>query len=120
MPLAEHFLQATGAGRKRLASCALERLESYEWAGNVRELKNAVGRAVFHSSTPWITREAVDAAVGRPSAVRVERDIGVLEATLRRYDGNVTAAARALQMPRSTLRDRLAQLHPKTAKSQDR
>jgi len=44
VPLAEHFLGRVGAG-KRLSAEAAARLIRHRWAGNVRELKNAMERA---------------------------------------------------------------------------
>jgi two-component system response regulator AtoC len=50
VPLSEFFLARTcrelGAGRKTIAPGALETLERYPWPGNIRELENAVARAV--------------------------------------------------------------------------
>ncbi|WMN59220.1 transcriptional regulator TyrR [Pseudoalteromonas xiamenensis] len=49
-PLAEHFIQKyahqTGQEAPRLADSCLEFLEQYPWPGNVRQLENAVYRAV--------------------------------------------------------------------------
>jgi DNA-binding NtrC family response regulator len=44
VPLAEHFLDRAGGG-KRLSSDAASRLIRHAWPGNVRELKNAMERA---------------------------------------------------------------------------
>jgi DNA-binding NtrC family response regulator len=44
VPLAEHFLDRAGGG-KRLSAEAASRLIRYFWPGNVRELKNAMERA---------------------------------------------------------------------------
>ena len=53
-PLARHFVRGAcrTAGRRELdiAPEALELLTSYEWPGNIRELKNAIDRAVLLSS----------------------------------------------------------------------
>src|SRR4029450_2360873 len=41
--LAEHFLEQNATyGRKRLSDSAMDCLERYRWAGNVRERQNAV------------------------------------------------------------------------------
>ncbi|MGX7705637.1 sigma-54-dependent transcriptional regulator [Methylobacterium sp. Gmos1] len=45
LPLAEHFLCASGAGPKRLASDAAAALMRHPWPGNVRELRNVIERA---------------------------------------------------------------------------
>jgi DNA-binding NtrC family response regulator len=44
VPLAEHFLDRAGGG-KRLSADAASRLIRHAWPGNVRELKNAMDRA---------------------------------------------------------------------------
>jgi DNA-binding NtrC family response regulator len=50
VPLSEFFLARTcrelGKGRKTIAPGTLEALERYPWPGNIRELENAVARAV--------------------------------------------------------------------------
>jgi DNA-binding NtrC family response regulator len=59
LPLSEAFLLRScaemGCGRKRLAPDSIEILERYAWPGNIRELENAVGRAVTLSEGEDIT-----------------------------------------------------------------
>jgi DNA-binding NtrC family response regulator len=59
LPLAEAFLKRScaemGLGTKRLAPESAEILERYPWPGNIRELENAVGRAVALSEGEEIT-----------------------------------------------------------------
>ncbi len=45
LPLAEHFLCASGAGQKRLGPEAAAALMRHPWPGNVRELRNVIERA---------------------------------------------------------------------------
>lgn len=60
-PLAEHFVrQATrrsGKGVLGLDDSALSVLERYDWPGNIRELSNAIERAVILASRPILTGE---------------------------------------------------------------
>ncbi|MGO8994795.1 MAG: sigma 54-interacting transcriptional regulator [Polyangiaceae bacterium] len=62
-PLARHFvdLACKQSGRRRLgiADEALARLRSYEWPGNIRELKNVIDRAVLLCSGTLITADHV-------------------------------------------------------------
>jgi len=50
VPLADFFLVRAcaelGTGRKTLSAAAMEAMDRYPWPGNIRELENAVGRAV--------------------------------------------------------------------------
>lgn len=93
-------------------------LEAYTWPGNVRELEHAVQRAVIVCPGPQIRTE--DLALG----VQEERPIGVfvsLEEHERRYIrevlektgwiiGGVNGAAAILDLPESTLRNRMHKL----------
>lgn len=45
VPLAEHFLQLGGGPAPALSAPAAEMLRRYTWAGNVRELRNAIAHA---------------------------------------------------------------------------
>ena len=94
---------------------AVARLESYEWPGNIRELKNAIDRAVLLSSGDSIDPQAVPAGdhVGDAAAgARLRQDLATFERqriveALDRCAGNQTKAAQLLGISRRTLVTRL-------------
>ena len=109
-PLARHFVlqMQPDVGERRLEAQALARLQAYPWPGNVRELRNVLELAAVGCDGALIDLPAVERALGRvsePCVVPVSGDS--LRETLEQYGGNMSAAARALGIPRSTLRDRL-------------
>jgi two-component system response regulator PilR (NtrC family) len=65
--LAEHFLakyaEQMGKSVTGLSRPALEALQRHEWPGNIRELENAIERAVALESTPTILPESLPASV---------------------------------------------------------
>lgn len=109
-PLAAHFLRLMEpeVGERRLEPRALDRLCDYPWPGNVRELRNLLELAAIDCDGALIDFASVDRALRRgsePSVARPSADS--LREALEQYGGNMSAAARALGIPRSTLRDRL-------------
>jgi DNA-binding NtrC family response regulator len=133
--LASHFIAkyatANGVGPKRLSPEAMAQVCDHPWRGNVRELENAMHRAVLLSSGPDIGVDAIrtpdgtlvgsardefaaraaDAAhaaaralVGRTVA-EVEQDL-IIE-TLTHCLGNRTHAANILGISIRTLRNKL-------------
>ena len=109
-PLARHFLHQMqpDLGERELTADALERLRNHPWAGNVRELRNVLELAAVDSDGPTVSLRAVEASLRRvvePSGAVPTVDS--LREALEHYGGNVAATARALGIPRSTLRDRL-------------
>lgn len=70
--LAEHFLQLSarklGRPATSLTPDALLAIKSYSWPGNVREMENAIERAVILASDSQITKEllAIDSSVEIP------------------------------------------------------
>ena len=109
-PLARHFIRRMESelGERQLDPHALERLRRYPWPGNVRELRNVLELAAVHCPSVVLDLEAIDRALQRcaePSVLRPSGDS--LREALEHYGGNMSAAARALGIPRSTLRDRL-------------
>ncbi|MDZ7379619.1 MAG: sigma-54 dependent transcriptional regulator [candidate division KSB1 bacterium] len=124
LPLAEAILRRfqtlPGSQRWALTPDAQQALVEYDWPGNIRELRNVLERATLLAREPEITadqlalnvdprqfqssgdEEAGDLAL---SLAEVERRhiLKVLEAV----GGDVAKAAEHLQLPRSTLYQRL-------------
>ena len=129
--LAEHFRVLYGARHERtqvvgFSKAALELLVGYDWPGNVRELENVVEAALVLSDGTEIGPEALPVEVGGRSrvedlpeaddALRIPAGTSLPEAerriildTLRRTDGNKTAAARILGIGLRTLYRKLEQ-----------
>src|SRR3989441_7524545 len=65
--LAEHFLtkyaEQMGKSISGIARSALELLLQHEWPGNIRELENAIERAVALESTPAILAESLPPSI---------------------------------------------------------
>ena len=118
--LAAHFLdkQARRLDKpiRGISPAALQRLLAYGWPGNVRELENAMERALLLETTdrvqvgnlppqllaPTVSqRRSADAAQAVLPLVEVERQ--ALVHALAASDRNLTKAARALQINRTTL-----------------
>jgi DNA-binding NtrC family response regulator len=112
LPLAEHFLRALEGqlGGRTLAPSAQARLLSHTWPGNVRELRNVIDAAAARSAAPCLEAQDIERAIARisgPLAAKPPLDSEALERVVQRYGGNLSAVSRALDIPRSTLRDRL-------------
>lgn len=114
-PLATYFLRSQGYAKPKLNRDVVDRLRSYSWPGNIRELKNAIERAVILANGSQIAPEhlgltsAASTSSGNASAnsdsdnglVEVERRM-VVEA-LRSSGGNKSEAARKLKITRRVL-----------------
>jgi transcriptional regulator of acetoin/glycerol metabolism len=108
--LAQHFIRRMQAeiGERHLEAQALERLRGHPWPGNVRELRNVLELAALDCDGAVIDLAAIDRALRRSSEpCVVGASVASLREALEQYGGNMSAAARALGIPRSTLRDRL-------------
>ncbi len=99
-------------GEKTLTSAALARLVEYDWPGNVRELGSVLYRAALASPAPAISAAALElGAAERSEGVSVPPEQAA--EILARHGGNVSAAARAAGVPRTTFRAWLGRI-PKT------
>jgi PAS domain S-box-containing protein len=117
-PLTEFFLgrlagESESPYGPTITKQAMERLLCYRWPGNVRQLKNAVTVAYFHSGSSPIYVSALpndlqDSDFGAASFVAGEMDekTSILHA-LDSCDGNRSKAADMLGMSRSTFYRRL-------------
>jgi Nif-specific regulatory protein len=134
--LAEHFLQqfCRRAGRPvpKFTAAARKRLFSHTWPGNVRELRNLMERLVYLSSGEKI--EADDLAFilspATDSASVVDPGLSLGEATRRfqqhyiqqsidRSRGNVSQAAKTLDVHRSNLYRKMRQLGMETGDAEE-
>lgn len=115
--LAEHFLKLK-APQKRFSSQAINALLSHSWPGNIRELRNLVGKMAMESTTTEIDFSKLSAALtGDPSALRQTSSMPVsnLESmeeqmiikALERTGGQRTLAAEQLGISRRTLSRKL-------------
>jgi DNA-binding NtrC family response regulator len=106
-----------------ISESALKILQSYWWPGNIRELENLIERLVAVNDKEWITDEDLPLEYhfakldSTPSAGETlfqeacdtfERNF-ILRA-LEKSDWNVTATARYLGIPLSTLKHKMARL----------
>lgn len=102
-----------------------DRLQSYSWPGNIRELKNVIRRAVLLSSSNVITVDVLPAEIVAPvtqnimketPSVREEADLkvvkhktekAIIEETLIKVKYNKTLAAKVLNIDRKTLYNKI-------------
>jgi DNA-binding NtrC family response regulator len=115
--LVEHFLERYGrAGNiTGVAAPAIEVLESYSYPGNVRQLEHIIQRAVAIAQPPELVlgdlpeellvpeRPNPPASEGTVSAARERAEREMIVATLARCHGEISAAARELQVSRTTM-----------------
>ncbi|HEV8338911.1 MAG TPA: sigma 54-interacting transcriptional regulator, partial [bacterium] len=124
--LATHLLETSSArlGKQLegVTAEAMQLLVRYDWPGNVRELRNAMERAVAYARGPFVTPDDLPPAIVRDADAqaptfrqwkektleRLESDF--LEKALEEHGGNVTRAAHALGIHRSTLQRLLRRL----------
>jgi two-component system response regulator PilR (NtrC family) len=100
--LVAHFIQKvareTGKDVRGIAPEAMSVLERYRWPGNIRELQNAIERAIVLGTGPVLGVDALPAELLRPGGARdVTLEIppeGLdLEATLERLEQQLLQAA---------------------------
>ncbi|MFZ2089387.1 MAG: sigma-54 dependent transcriptional regulator [Desulfobaccales bacterium] len=116
--LAEQFLEQEARRYQRpvvgLSAPARRRLQDYPWPGNVRELRNVITRAVLFSSGHLIQvpdlvfapRPGADPPPVRspaPVTLPVRPPQAYLAAVVREEGGNISAAARRLQVCSRTI-----------------
>ncbi|RMF58513.1 MAG: sigma-54-dependent Fis family transcriptional regulator [Calditrichaeota bacterium] len=130
--LVDFFLQRYGKGKQfTITPEALEALQSYDWPGNIRELENAIERAVILANENQITLQSlpphVTGALPQPTIARdvfsemEDLSLELLEKraiteALRRSGGNQTRAAQLLNIPRHVLLYRMKKLGVDPAK----
>ena len=117
--LARHFLTRYcaehGVPQKTLSDDAVTMLKSQPWPGNVRELANVIQRCVVMVPTPDLTgadvesvliNRAESATMQSSRSLRAARDEferGHILATIAECQGNLSEAARVLDVERTSL-----------------
>jgi len=120
--LGAHFLERHGARYgKRLAGFdreAMEALRAHPWPGNVRELDHAIERAVLLAAGDRVRAADLGLRPAEASATSLDHltleqaEQELIRRALRRFDGNVSEAARALGLSRSAFYRRLERHKP--------
>ena len=116
---AEALAESAGVPGKRFAEDAMAQLQTRAWPGNIRELRNAVERALILAPGKVVTAVDIDRLLpgadgamplaSTPGAAHTfetfkqEAEKNFLLQQLRERDWNVSETARALKMPRSNL-----------------
>jgi transcriptional regulator with PAS, ATPase and Fis domain len=126
LPLVRFFIEHYNAKFKRqiegISPEAESQLLGHDWAGNVRELRNAIERAMILEDTLYIRPSSLPIAVrgadgsmaaaagmeasplGGDAMSLVEQERRLLVQALEKTAGNQTQAARLLRITRDTLR----------------
>jgi PAS domain S-box-containing protein len=120
--LVEYFVgryaKAAGKTIRHICEQTLERLTSYNWPGNIRELQNVVERAVILSETDtffvdesWLKLESTQSRPPREGLSTLStREVETIEAALADCNGRIagpSGAAAKLGIPRSTLESKI-------------
>jgi len=138
--LVQHFLQKlaldAGRGPVTISQDALRRLMAYHWPGNIRQLENAVERALAFSQgrsqidVPDLTADIQHQSAGSDSsevwfpddgldfARYIETvELSLIRRSLERTQGNKRQAAKLLNLKRTTLIEKLKRLEPSAGSS---
>ena len=112
--LVDHFVRKFAASMNkkvaRVSPAAMALLDRYQWPGNIRELENAIERAMVVAQEPELREE--DFALRMPVPEHTTRTLEDMEklhilAVLEECKGNQTVAAEVLDIDRVTLHNKL-------------
>ncbi|MCS7338868.1 MAG: sigma-54 dependent transcriptional regulator, partial [Verrucomicrobiae bacterium] len=118
-PLAEAFLKFFAAMAKKdirgFTKAAIDRLVSFDWPGNVRQLQNEIQRAVLLCESNEIDAADLSIATSRADATQSDTNFTLLEGLernaiiqmLKETGGNKLEAARRLGIGRQTLYNKI-------------
>jgi DNA-binding NtrC family response regulator len=132
--LVSHFIKLAnkdlGANVKGITKDAMDALISYQWQGNIRELKNIITNGVLqaigtnitikdlriektHQNNisfcidDFIVTKILDLGIDNAHIVMDEIQSKVINTTIKLCDGNITKASVALNMARNTLKSKI-------------
>jgi transcriptional regulator with PAS, ATPase and Fis domain len=118
--LAEHFLkkycEMMGRNVKGISAEAMDFMMNYQWLGNVRELENAIERAVVIGKTDLIKAEDLPFNKSNTNAdISPEGDLSLsaiekkyIEKVLEQNNWNISRSANLLKIDRVTLYNKMS------------
>jgi DNA-binding NtrC family response regulator len=108
--LAEHFLEKFTQEKNKqplkISQEALKQMMNYNWPGNIRELENAIERAVVLAKDNYIQSEDmpnISSDEQPASSSLAENEKQLIKSTLAKYFWNKYQTAKELKITRSTL-----------------
>lgn len=130
IPLAMMMLEDAAKKRRKefkvISNSAADILENYQWKGNIRELANAIDRAVLHfdgieltarhlsflseeysSSKGFELSPYADFCLPKDNLDLIALEKEIVRRALQKFDGNKTLTAQYLGLTRSALRSRM-------------
>jgi len=121
-----YFVAQDGLNYRRFTTGAQNRLRTYSWPGNIRELKNLIQRLLILGSSESIELEEVETALGEQPCAHYSDDLynfnmplrdarerfekAYLEYQLKQARGSVSKIAKAVGMERTHLYRKLKSL----------
>jgi len=116
----EHFADEAGKNIRHIGKRTLERLQRYQWPGNIRELQNVVERAVVLSESDtfvvdesWLELESTDSLQQESLSPLADRETEMIAVALTNSHGRISGpsgAAAKLGIPRQTLESKIRRL----------
>jgi two-component system, NtrC family, nitrogen regulation response regulator NtrX len=121
-----YFVEQDGLNYRHFSTAAQNRLRTYSWPGNIRELKNMIQRMLILGSNDSIELEEVETSLGEQPSTRYSDDLynfnmplrearerfekAYLEYQLKQANGSVSKIAKAVGMERTHLYRKLKSL----------
>lgn len=114
--LATHFLKLFERKYRKnglkISTAAIDKLRKYPWPGNVRELQHTIEKAVILSETPVLKPD--DFVLKPSSRTKEDRLLSLdemekqlIETSLEKHNGNLSAVASQLGITRQTLYNKI-------------
>lgn len=123
--IASYLLNLLGSGEQVLTDEVRDLLVSYDWPGNIREMRNVLERALLLTPPGATLRQSLFSCISggqrsfsahlstEPQTVQ-QVEAAHIQTVLAQQGGNVDKAAKALNLSRATLYRRLKQLNEQT------
>ena len=116
--LAKHFLKIYAKkyqkAKLQFSKAALDKLNSYHWPGNIRELRHAIERSVIlcegvelDAQDFFFQKETENAALSLENLNLEEMEKQMIDQALKKNQGNITKAAKELGLTRAALYRRI-------------